>query len=50
MSEKRLPGLDVNSLARALQFRNAAADPDPMFPARRVLPSHVNACAALLAV
>jgi hypothetical protein len=50
MSETRLAGLDISLLARALQCRNAAADPDPLFPARTMLPSHVDACAALLAV
>jgi len=50
MSETRLAGLDVSLLARALQCRNAAADPDFLFPARTMLPFHVDACAALLAV
>ena len=50
MSETRLAGFDVSLLASALQCRNAAADPDPLFPARTMLPSHVDACTALLAV
>jgi hypothetical protein len=42
-------GLDVNLVARALQCRQADADPDPLFPARATLPGQVEACAALIA-
>jgi hypothetical protein len=46
---KTLPaGLDVSLIARALQCRQADADPDSLFPARTTLPSQVDACAALL--
>jgi hypothetical protein len=40
--------LDVNLIERALQYRQANADPDPLFSARTVLPSQVDACAALM--
>ena len=47
---KTLPaGLDVSLIARALQCRQADADPDSLFPARTTLPSQVDACAALIA-
>jgi predicted nucleotidyltransferase len=42
-------GLDLALIARALQCRQADADPDPLFAARTVLPAQVDACAALLA-
>jgi hypothetical protein len=45
----RLAQLDVSLIARALECRQADADPDPLFPARTTLPSQVDACAALLA-
>ncbi len=41
--------LDVTSIERALQCRRAAADPDALFPLRTILPSQVDACAALFA-
>jgi predicted nucleotidyltransferase len=41
--------LDVSLITRALQCRQADADPDALFPARTTLPSQVDACAALLA-
>src|SRR5262249_58133911 len=41
--------LDVSLITRALQCRQADADPDVLFPARTKLASHVDACAALLA-
>ena len=41
--------LDVSLIARALQCRQAAADPDSLFPERMMLPSQVDACAALFA-
>ncbi len=43
------PGLDLNSIERALQCRNAAADPDYLFDLRSRLPGQVDACAALVA-
>jgi hypothetical protein len=48
LREKPLPGLDLGLIARALQCREAAADPDALFSARTVLPSQIDACAALL--
>ncbi|HEY6257821.1 MAG TPA: hypothetical protein VIY51_18720 [Xanthobacteraceae bacterium] len=48
LSERRAPGLDVGLIERALQCRRSAADPDALFPARTVLPSQIDACAALL--
>ncbi len=42
-------GLDVDLIVRALQCRQADADPDPLFAARAALPSQVDACAALIA-
>jgi hypothetical protein len=48
LSEQRFPGLDVSVIARALQCRQAAADPDGLFPSRTTLPSQINACVALL--
>jgi len=44
-----LSGLDVGLIRRALQCRETAADPDPLFSARSMLPSQVDACACLLA-
>jgi predicted nucleotidyltransferase len=41
--------LDVSLIARALQCRHTAADPDALFPARTTLLSQIDACAALLA-
>jgi hypothetical protein len=49
LSERHVAGLDVGLIARALQCRRAAADPDALFPERMVLPAHIDACAALLA-
>ena len=42
-------GLDLDSIERALQCRQAAADPDSLFDLRSRLPAQVDACAALLA-
>jgi hypothetical protein len=41
--------LDLSLIARALQCRQADADPDSLFAERTSLPSQVAACAALLA-
>jgi hypothetical protein len=48
LSERRPAGLDAGSIERALQCRQSAADPNALFPARKVLPSQIDACAALL--
>jgi predicted nucleotidyltransferase len=48
LSEERVPRLDISLIAHALRCRQAAADPDALFPARTVLPSQINACAALI--
>jgi predicted nucleotidyltransferase len=40
--------LDMTLITRALQCRQANADPDPLFPARISLPSQVDACITLL--
>lgn len=42
------PGLDVNLVSRALQCRQADADPDALFAERMTLLSQVEACDALL--
>jgi hypothetical protein len=39
--------LDMTLITRALQCRQADADPDPLFPARISLPSQVDACITL---
>jgi hypothetical protein len=49
LSERAVDGLDVSLIACALQCRQRAADPDALFSARKVLPSQIDACAALLA-
>jgi hypothetical protein len=49
LEERPVAGLDISLIARALQCRRAAADPDALFPARTVLPAQIDACAALLA-
>jgi hypothetical protein len=41
-------GLDLGLLESALQCRRSAADPDTLFSARNVLPSQIDACAALM--
>jgi hypothetical protein len=48
LHESPVAGLDIGLIARALQCREAAADPDALFPLRTVLPSQIAACAALL--
>jgi predicted nucleotidyltransferase len=40
--------LDVSLIRRALQCRQADADPDPLFPARTSLPSQIDGYMALL--
>jgi predicted nucleotidyltransferase len=49
LKDRAPPGLDVALIARALDCRHAAADPDALFPARTALPRQVAACAALIA-
>jgi hypothetical protein len=49
LNERPLAGLDVSLIARALQCRKTAADPDTLFSSRTVLPSQIDACATLLA-
>ena len=48
LKEGHAAGLDVSSLECALQCRQSAADPDALFPARKVLPSQIDACVALI--
>jgi hypothetical protein len=48
LSERHVVGLDIRLIERALQCRQTAADPDALFPARTVLLSQIDACAALL--
>ncbi len=48
LHERPPAGLDVASLEQALTCRRAAADPDPLFALRSVLPAQVEACAALI--
>jgi hypothetical protein len=47
LGEAQVAGLDVDLLASALRCRQSAADPDALFSARSVLPSQIDACAAL---
>ena len=49
LGKTRLAQLDVSLITRALQCRQADADPDSLFPARTTLSSQVDACAALIA-
>jgi predicted nucleotidyltransferase len=48
VSRQALPGLDTDLIARALDIRRAADDPDALFPERRLLLRQVAACAALV--
>jgi hypothetical protein len=48
LNESPVAGLDVSLLERALRCRSDAADPDALFPARKMLPSQIDACAALM--
>jgi hypothetical protein len=48
LGEGHVAGLDVGLIARALQCRQTAADPDSLFPARTALPSQIDVCASLL--
>lgn len=49
LDKTRPARLDVALITRALQCRQADANPDSLFPARKSLPSQVDACAALVA-
>ena len=49
LRDRHVAGLDVDLITRALQCRQTAADPDVLFRARTVLPSQIDACAAVLA-
>jgi hypothetical protein len=49
LSKAGLSRLDLSLIVRAQQCRQADADPDSLFPARTLLPSQIDACAALLA-
>lgn len=48
LNETRPPRLDIGLITRALRCRQAAADPDSLFPERTMLLSQVDACAELL--
>jgi hypothetical protein len=48
VNQRHTAGLDISLIERALQCRRTAADPDALFPYRTVLPSQIDACAALL--
>jgi predicted nucleotidyltransferase len=50
LEQSRFAGLDVPLIARALQCRQADADPDPLFAARKGLPDQAEACRALIGV
>ena len=43
-----MAGLDIGLIEAALLCRQSAAEPDALFSARKVLPSQIDACAALL--
>lgn len=49
LNERPVPGLNIDLIARALRCREAAADPDVLFPARTALPAQFDACANLFA-
>jgi hypothetical protein len=49
VGERRVIGLEINLMERALLCRRAGADPDALFPERTKLPSQIDACAALFA-
>jgi len=46
LTERPMPGLDIDLITRALRCREAAGDPDVLFPARTVLPTQFDACAS----
>ncbi len=48
LRDRAPPGLNVGLIARALECRRAAADPDPLFSERALLPRQVAAIAQLV--
>jgi predicted nucleotidyltransferase len=48
LGEGQVKGLDLDLLENALQCRQSADDPDTLFSSRSVLPSQIDACAALV--
>jgi hypothetical protein len=48
LRERRVAGLDLGLLEDALACRRSATDPGLLFYARSVLPSQIDACAALI--
>jgi hypothetical protein len=49
VNERPPARLNVDLIARALECRQTAADPDVLFAARRTLLSQIDACASLFA-
>ena len=49
LNERPVPGLNIDLIARALRCREAAADPDVLFPVRTALPAQFDVCASLFA-
>jgi hypothetical protein len=49
LTERNITRLDIGLMERALECRQAAGDPDRLFPARVMLPLQIDACAALVA-
>jgi hypothetical protein len=47
LHQNRIAGLELDLIARALQLRQAGADPDPLFADRTQLPHQIEVCAAL---
>jgi predicted nucleotidyltransferase len=43
------PGMNTDILTRALTYRQAAADPDELFPASLILPDQVKSCRQFIA-
>jgi hypothetical protein len=43
------PGMNTDILTRALTYREAAADPDDLFPVRKILPDQVKSCIQAIA-
>lgn len=48
LQEHRPGGLDIELVMRAMECREAARDPDILFPDRTALPAQVEACARLV--
>jgi predicted nucleotidyltransferase len=42
------PGMNTDILISALTYRQAAADPDELFPARRILPDQIKSCCQII--